>query len=633
MDMCAESGTLPSATIVRALSSSLASFTSHSQAAAATRTNAATNCVTTPDIESSLPHVCSAATRTPRSSRAISPSPSLTTRMPLNLAPLTDRSTLASVSAPESPIAVQSSPGKPRGRAASRKRVASRTTRSRRGKVLHGRAHSKRRSKADKKRPSHSRSLLSSLSMKPKYKRRSHNLTAGSHSSSTRAPRFSARPSYIPLSASNQLKRQPPLRSPSELSSDENSRSSISDSKKQIDGESTNEGSDLTPTVDLVAANNESDIMMESPSSGAPPESVDIPSFTPRKVLKRPKLSNSLSVSQRLEKIQNFIENFQYNSDNRAMFISKSRPLSSITECADQIIRKSSPIKCMEAAVLGIFLTNDIEKLTRLCLRFKSTVDGRTYWHIVLCVRFRNKFGTLGLSRKSELAFKPIQYSSLFDLVSEFRRCYVEECGHVVHRVTVGLPVGQSSFSKESIHWQYLQLPLDVQFVATESGLLREVLDSYISRCWDIKYALDYGAPIPVIHPDLEATREVMQLRSKDLRDLRKESQTLLIDRADRRQRRQLCRDARRQLKHSARARTSSFLLAHSRSRSLSPQKTTNHKKSRFSCPRVNVRTHTKVVSGTSASRRRKTSHLEKVSLPVVLPPVGTQKVDTLKVS
>lgn len=564
------------------------------------------------------------------------------------LAPLTSRRrTPTSRIVTGEPVAIPSPPEEPRARAraraASRKRSVSRTSRRRRRKTLRGRS----RSKPGSKKASKKDILLPrrSLSTKPKLKIRSRNsIGAGGSKSSSKAR---DRTSYAPLKVFNHLKRQP-LRSPSDQSSGDEGLRSNDEGKQHPSGEAAS-----VPRGSSLAAGASQDIVMvqNTLKEKAPTESVlsssavstlpkptgncpDPTSVSPRRVLKRPKLSSSLSVLERLEKIQNFIEHFEYNLDSRAMFISKSRPLSSISECADQIIRKSSPIKCMEAVVLGICLTNDIDKLSRFCLRFKSTVGGRTYWHIVLCMRYRNKFGTLGLSRKSELAFKPIQYNSLFDLVSEFRRCYVEECGHVVHRLTVGLPVGQSNFSKESVHWQYLHLPLNTDFMATESDLLREVLDNYVARCWDIKYALDYSAPIPVVHPDLEATRAAMQLRSKKLRDLRKESQTMLINRANLRQR-NTRHEERQQLKYSAR--TKKFLRANSQSRSLSPQKSTRHmhKNSRFSCPRVNMRPRTQASALYTPRSRRGTTprgRLQKVSLPVVLPHLDTQRVSILKV-
>jgi hypothetical protein len=47
--------------------------------------------------------------------------------------------------------------------------------------------------------------------------------------------------------------------------------------------------------------------------------------------------------------------------------------------------------------------------ITFLCRKF--------YYHVVLGLVYRGKFGTLGLSRRSNLMDKPLEFNTLNDLV------------------------------------------------------------------------------------------------------------------------------------------------------------------------------------------------------------------------
>ena len=60
------------------------------------------------------------------------------------------------------------------------------------------------------------------------------------------------------------------------------------------------------------------------------------------------------------------------------------------------MVRESLPIKCMEAIILGIYLTNGIPGLGRFPINFKSEVDevsllkGRKfYYHVVLGLAYK----------------------------------------------------------------------------------------------------------------------------------------------------------------------------------------------------------------------------------------------------
>ena len=46
-----------------------------------------------------------------------------------------------------------------------------------------------------------------------------------------------------------------------------------------------------------------------------------------------------------------------------------------------------------------------------------SVLLRKYYYHVVLGVLYKGKFGAIGLSRKSSLMDKPVTFSSLFDLL------------------------------------------------------------------------------------------------------------------------------------------------------------------------------------------------------------------------
>jgi len=71
-------------------------------------------------------------------------------------------------------------------------------------------------------------------------------------------------------------------------------------------------------------------------------------------------------------------------------------------ETARIMVRESVPIKCMEAVVLAIYLTNGIPGLGRFPINFKSEVEetsllsGRKFfYHVVLGIAYKGKLGAL----------------------------------------------------------------------------------------------------------------------------------------------------------------------------------------------------------------------------------------------
>ena len=52
---------------------------------------------------------------------------------------------------------------------------------------------------------------------------------------------------------------------------------------------------------------------------------------------------------------------------------------------------------------MAIYLTNQVNRLIRFPISFKSCHNGTFYYHIVLGLIFDGKYGSVGLSRKANL--------------------------------------------------------------------------------------------------------------------------------------------------------------------------------------------------------------------------------------
>ncbi|RNA44325.1 vasohibin-2 isoform X1 [Brachionus plicatilis] len=183
---------------------------------------------------------------------------------------------------------------------------------------------------------------------------------------------------------------------------------------------------------------------------------VEVP-VVPYSILSNKMISNS----QKIEKIQNYIEKLQYNHTGLQFFeIRKDRPLMGLAELSKKMIEVSLPIKCLEAVILSIFLINEItlsnslagvEKFT---IGFKTNSKGNVHRHVVLGVFCHSTglFGALGISRRSDLGFKKLKYLSLTDLINDYVNCYSDYL-HKVKRIKIGMPIPNSNRSFESIPW------------------------------------------------------------------------------------------------------------------------------------------------------------------------------------
>lgn len=171
--------------------------------------------------------------------------------------------------------------------------------------------------------------------------------------------------------------------------------------------------------------------------------------------------TTTITISQRLEAIQKYIRDLQYNHTGTQFFeIKKSRPLTALMDIAKEMTREALPIKCLEAVILGIYLTNSMPGVERFPLSFKSQFSGNHFHHIVLGIHSGGRFGALGMSRREELMFKPLEFRTLVDLVQEFEGAY-RGYWHTLCKVKIGQYVSHDPHSVEQIEWKHSILDMD----------------------------------------------------------------------------------------------------------------------------------------------------------------------------
>ncbi|XP_034015238.1 tubulinyl-Tyr carboxypeptidase 1 [Thalassophryne amazonica] len=185
-----------------------------------------------------------------------------------------------------------------------------------------------------------------------------------------------------------------------------------------------------------------------------------------------PTFQPSTTIPQHLEAIQKYIRELQYNHTGTQFFeIKKNRPLTALMDIAKEMTREALPIKCLEAVILGIYLTNGMPCVERFPLSFKSQFSGNNFHHIVLGVHSGGRFGALGISRRDSLMFKTLEFRTLTDLVQEFERAYRGHW-HTLHKVKIGQYVSHDPHSVEQIEWKHSVLDIDK---LTKEGLRREL--------------------------------------------------------------------------------------------------------------------------------------------------------------
>lgn len=169
-------------------------------------------------------------------------------------------------------------------------------------------------------------------------------------------------------------------------------------------------------------------------------------------------------VRQKVTSIQRFVESFEYNYTGQPFVrMLRSRGMSHIASCAKQIIRAALPIQCVEAVFLGCILTAELKTVDRVPLSFKSKMGDTYHRHIVLALRHDNKWGAIGISRRSNLMNKDFRFDTLSQLVENFEKSY-ESCFHKLLVVYVGLPFSHDVHSDMPIKWRAVRVSLNPQY-------------------------------------------------------------------------------------------------------------------------------------------------------------------------
>lgn len=185
-------------------------------------------------------------------------------------------------------------------------------------------------------------------------------------------------------------------------------------------------------------------------------QEVPYPSPPPISIAKQGRIGDYLG------RVGDYMKALTYNHTGTQFF--ETRPNSSmitLMETAKCMIREALPIKCMEAIVLSIYLTNGVPCLGRFPINFKSELPARVgvpqryFYHVVLGLAHGNRFGAAGLSRRSTLMDKKMEHTSLYDLIADFDEGY-RNCGHRLIKVRIGNLISHDPYSIAPIPWKGL---------------------------------------------------------------------------------------------------------------------------------------------------------------------------------
>ncbi|XP_073659332.1 tubulinyl-Tyr carboxypeptidase 2 isoform X2 [Tursiops truncatus] len=223
----------------------------------------------------------------------------------------------------------------------------------------------------------------------------------------------------------------------------------------------------------------------------------------------------SMTIPEWLQAVQNYMKTLQYNHTGTQFFeIRKMRPLSGgrvlwskstdlpelrlaersaelrnlvppgagvlcespprLMETAKEMTRESLPIKCLEAVILGIYLTNGQPSIERFPISFKTYFSGNYFHHVVLGIYCNGRYGSLGMSRRAELMDKPLTFRTLSDLIFDFEDSYKKYL-HTVKKVKIGLYVPHEPHSFQPIEWKQLVLNVSKMLRAD----IRKELEKY----------------------------------------------------------------------------------------------------------------------------------------------------------
>eukprot|EP00842_Homolaphlyctis_polyrhiza_P006069 jgi/Hompol1/6463/HPOL_003433-RA len=155
-----------------------------------------------------------------------------------------------------------------------------------------------------------------------------------------------------------------------------------------------------------------------------------------------------------------YIQSLSYNYIGEPFFtIKKTSSMRNLMRLAQDIIHHALPIKCLEAVILGVYLTAKFEDLQRMTVSFKSECEGQIHRHIVLVIKLGDQWGAIGLSRRPDLMNKSITFPSLSELMLDFKTSYERNLHHLL-KIKLGLPAPHSITSNERIIWKKTSIRL-----------------------------------------------------------------------------------------------------------------------------------------------------------------------------
>lgn len=191
-----------------------------------------------------------------------------------------------------------------------------------------------------------------------------------------------------------------------------------------------------------------------------------------------------------LKSVQNYINSLRYNHTGTQLYeIRKYRPLAGLMVKAKEMTKEALPIKCLEAVILALYLTNGFDGVDRFPIGFKSVLEGQKHYHVVLGIRYNGRYGALGISRRHDLMDKPLSFKSLHDLLDSYDQAY-SRYGHQLKKAKVGGLVPHDIHSHEKIMWDGVA----VGFAKVNQVERQKKLDRY---CREFRSSAQYGMPTP----------------------------------------------------------------------------------------------------------------------------------------
>ncbi|CAH8445589.1 unnamed protein product [Schistosoma rodhaini] len=178
-----------------------------------------------------------------------------------------------------------------------------------------------------------------------------------------------------------------------------------------------------------------------------------------------------------LNKVQNYLNSLEYNYTGMQFFqVNRGASIIRLGELVKTIMLASLPIKCLEATILAIFLTQGQEYLKRFTMSFVSEFNGNVFRHVVLGIYSSSGlFGALGLSRRENLMYKPLNFPSLSLLINNYTEAYHGHY-HKLLRVKIGLPISHRPYMLEKIPWKGVVIPFNKGYTKKD---INNILDQY----------------------------------------------------------------------------------------------------------------------------------------------------------